>query len=211
LDSSEQLNAMMRRRIATAVLLVVLAGTVFRLIHVWQTQSLVPVEARTESTPSMAAEPPQSNTPLLKVEDAQPAAETADPATLSQAVPVQPRKIALAGLSDEDLPKGPEFLPGITPTTLLENMRVVFRLYSQRFAGNPVGNNQEITAALNGANPRQVVFLNPEDGMRVNERGQLIDNWGTPFFFHQLSRMEMEIRSAGPDRKMWTPDDLTIK
>ena len=47
--------------------------------------------------------------------------------------------------------------------------------------------------------------------MRVNARGELVDNWGTPFFFHSLSRTEMEIRSAGPDHKMWTGDDLVMK
>jgi len=90
-------------------------------------------------------------------------------------------------------------------------MRTVFRQYCARLGGNPVGNNAEITAALNGGNPRKVVFINPEDGLRINYRGELVDNWGTPFFFHQISRTEMEIRSAGPDRKMWTADDLAIK
>ena len=47
--------------------------------------------------------------------------------------------------------------------------------------------------------------------MRINARGELIDNWGTPFFFHQVSGTEMEIRSAGPDMKMWTADDLVTK
>lgn len=108
-------------------------------------------------------------------------------------------------------PEGPEFAPGLTPLTVMENMRAVFHQYSAQFGGNPVGINRDITAALNGENARQIVFINPEDGQRINERGQLVDNWGTPFFFHQLSRSEMEIHSAGPDRKMWTSDDLIIK
>jgi hypothetical protein len=106
---------------------------------------------------------------------------------------------------------GPEVGPGLKPETVLENMRSVFRQYSDRFGGNPVGTNLEITRALNGKNPGKVVFLKPEDGMRVNDRGELIDNWGTPFFFHQLSGTVMEIHSAGPDRKMWTSDDLVIR
>ncbi len=106
---------------------------------------------------------------------------------------------------------GPEIGPGLTPGIVLENMRSAIRDYGARFGGNPFGNNREITAKLNGGNPKQVVFLKPEDGMRLNERGELIDNWGTPFFFHQISGSEMEIRSAGPDRKMWTRDDLVIK
>ena len=106
---------------------------------------------------------------------------------------------------------GPELGPGLTPATVLENMRGMFHQYHLRFGANPVGDNQEITRALNGGNPGEVVFLNADDGARVNERGELIDNWGTAYFFHQLSAREMEIHSAGPDRQMWTGDDLVIK
>ena len=90
-------------------------------------------------------------------------------------------------------------------------MRSAFREYQLRFGANPVGDNSEITASLSGQNPRQVNFVKPDDGLRVNDRGQFVDNWGTPFFFHQLSRTEMEIHSAGPDRKMWSQDDLVLK
>jgi hypothetical protein len=106
---------------------------------------------------------------------------------------------------------GSEFSSGLSSAHVLENMRSMFRNYSSRFGGNPVGNNLEITSFLNGGNPAQAVFLNPDDGMRVNGRGELVDNWDTPYFFHQLSRTEMEIHSAGPDRRMWTSDDLVIK
>ena len=78
------------------------------------------------------------------------------------------------------------------------------------FGGNPVGTNPEITRALNGGNAKQVQFVHPEDGLRINEQGEMVDPWGTPFFFHQLSGKVMEIHSAGPDRKMWTADDLVI-
>jgi hypothetical protein len=106
---------------------------------------------------------------------------------------------------------GPEPLPGLTPAAVLQNMRSAVRDYGARFGGNPIGNNREITAKLNGGNASQIVFLKEEDGMRINQRGELIDNWGTPFFFHQISGTEMEIRSAGPDRRMWTADDLVLK
>src|SRR5262245_6030758 len=99
----------------------------------------------------------------------------------------------------------------IAPATLMENVRSVFQQYRAQFGGNPVGDNHEITACLNGANPRHARFIRPDDGLRVNERGELVDNWGMPFFFHQISRNEMEIRSAGPDRKMWSKDDLILK
>ncbi len=97
------------------------------------------------------------------------------------------------------------------PATVLSNVRIVINQYGSMFGGNPVGSNPEITKALNGGNPKEVKFLNAESGLRINGRGELVDYWGTPFFFHQLSGTEMEIRSAGPDEKLWTADDLVTK
>ena len=104
----------------------------------------------------------------------------------------------------------PEFT-NLPPETVLENMRTVFHSYASMFSGNPVGTNPEITAALDGNNRKQAHFLSEDDGQRINSRGELIDSWGTPYFFHQLSGTEMEIHSAGPDKVMWTTDDLVIK
>jgi hypothetical protein len=100
---------------------------------------------------------------------------------------------------------------GLPPATVLENMRTAIRQYGSMFDGNPIGTNLEITQALNGENPKEAKFLKAEAGLRLNQKGELIDSWGTPFFFHQLSGKEMEIRSAGPDRIMWTADDLVIR
>lgn len=97
------------------------------------------------------------------------------------------------------------------PATILGNMRIAIANYGSRFGGNPVGTNPEITAALNGDNPNQVKFISAESGLRINGQGELVDSWGTPFFFHQISGTETEIRSAGPDRKMYTSDDLVTK
>jgi hypothetical protein len=99
----------------------------------------------------------------------------------------------------------------IEPQIVLENMRRAVVNYGSTFSGNPVGTNPEIAAALNGENPKQIKFIDPEAGLRINGKGELVDSWGTPFFFHQLSATDMEVRSAGPDKVMWTPDDLVIK
>jgi hypothetical protein len=101
--------------------------------------------------------------------------------------------------------------PNIAPETLLENVRTSVRQYGSMFDGNPVGDNREITAALNGENPKGTKFLDPDNGMRINAKGELVDGWGTPFFFHQLSGTETEIRSAGPDKRLWTSDDLVTR
>ena len=104
----------------------------------------------------------------------------------------------------------PSDLAGIAPETVIENMRTTVRQYGAMFGGNPVGTNPEITSALQGKNPKGINFLKA-DGNRVNDQRELVDAWGTPYFFHQLSAIEMEIRSAGPDRIMYTADDLVIK
>lgn len=99
----------------------------------------------------------------------------------------------------------------IAPQIVLEKMRRAIVNYGSTFSGNPVGTNPEIAAALNGENPKQIKFIDAENGLRINGKGELVDSWGTPFFFHQLSATDMEIRSAGPDKIMWTHDDLVIK
>jgi hypothetical protein len=98
----------------------------------------------------------------------------------------------------------------LPPATILENMRTTIHQYGSEFGENPVGTNPEITAVLQGDNPKHINFLK-QDGNRVNSNGELVDAWGTPYFFHQISGHEMEIRSAGPDRVMYTGDDLMIK
>jgi len=75
--------------------------------------------------------------------------------------------------------------------------------------GNPVGDNAAITAALTGKNPLHFQFIR-RDHPAIKGRGELCDRWGTPFFFHALSGTRMELRSAGPDRQMYTDDDLVF-
>jgi hypothetical protein len=40
------------------------------------------------------------------------------------------------------------------------------------------------------------------------KKGNLIDNWGTPYGFLKTGK-SIRICSAGPDRKMGTEDDMT--
>lgn len=79
-------------------------------------------------------------------------------------------------------------------------------LLALRPEGVPIGENREVTTALTGDNRLGMAFV-PRDHPAINARGELCDRWGTPFRFHPLSRTQMEIRSAGPDRRFGTPDD----
>jgi hypothetical protein len=80
--------------------------------------------------------------------------------------------------------------------------------YRRHLGGNPVGDNNEITAALLGANPKRIAFLPNSTGTYLDTAGRLIDRWGTPYFFHAISGTEMEILSAGPDGILHNADDL---
>lgn len=126
------------------------------------------------------------------------------PQTVFYDAPARPQ-LALAGAP------APLEYTNLAPEIVLDKMRHMIRDYDAMCGGNPVGVNAEITAQLSGQNSKHANFINPEDGMRINSNGELVDPWGTPYFFHQLSAHEMEIHSAGPDKIMWTTDDLVTK
>jgi hypothetical protein len=102
-------------------------------------------------------------------------------------------------------------LIAVGPQTALQNVRRAVHQYGEMFGGNPVGTNPEITSQLSGDNPKHINFISPQPGAHIDAEGELVDEWGTPYFFHQISGSEMEIHSAGPDKIMWTSDDLVVK
>lgn len=83
--------------------------------------------------------------------------------------------------------------------------------YYRRIHGaNPEGGlNFEIVGNLAGNNERKLAVL-PPDHASLNQEGELLDRWGTPYWFHPISRELMEIVSAGPDKNLWTEDDVRI-
>ena len=89
----------------------------------------------------------------------------------------------------------------------LNNVSLMVRNYRTLMGENPIGTNAEIMRAITGANPKGAK-LGPPEGQTLNSNGELIDRWGTPYFFHQLSSTRMEVWSAGPDRKIGTSDDI---
>lgn len=92
----------------------------------------------------------------------------------------------------------------------LGKARKIIQDYHTLMGQNPVGTNAEIMKELMAGNSRGAT-LGPLEGESLNEKGELVDPWGTPYFFHQLSGDLMEIHSAGPDKVMGTPDDLNLK
>ncbi|MBK8040910.1 MAG: hypothetical protein IPK22_27815 [Verrucomicrobiaceae bacterium] len=101
-----------------------------------------------------------------------------------------------------------------TPTTRpeddLQAMAHVFsnlRLLVKGDAPFRMGANEEFAAALMGRNAAKEVFLMSPHAC-LNAKGQLVDRWGQPLFFHVRDAGRIDLRSAGPDGEMWTADDL---
>lgn len=148
-----------------------------------------------ETAPSATAENP--------VPPATPAAAT--PAAGVSAPPVaRPSNAQVFPGSTTEIPVAPEEI-----TEDLNAVDATIRNFQAVHGENPIGSNAEITGALLGNNLKQIKLEVPA-GSQVNGQGEMCDRWGTPYFFHQVSKTEMEIRSAGPDRQMWTGDDSQL-
>src|SRR6266446_4313871 len=192
------------RRLLSALILVCVVGSVALYLF---------FHSSNERPVSTDAFPPNSSSATTSAAANQTASKVA-PAPVARAENASQNSRAAAAALPQPTPfllGSPDTPPPMDPATVLSNVRIVINQYGSMFGGNPVGSNPEITKALNGGNPKEVKFLNAESGLRINGRGELVDYWGTPFFFHQLSGTEMEIRSAGPDEKLWTADDLVTK
>lgn len=71
----------------------------------------------------------------------------------------------------------------------------------------PGGENVDIMRSMTGINTKRVAIV-PPGSKALNEQGELVDRWGTPYHFHPVSSSHLEVRSAGPDGQLWTDDDI---
>lgn len=143
----------------------------------------------------------ESPAPAAKLQP--PAVDVSPTPTPLTANMISPRPKVARGPS----PAGP---PDELAMLELDKISLMIRDYRTLAGENPVGTNAEIMSAVMGGNPKQAK-LGPPEGAHLNDKGELIDRWGTPYFFHQLSKTHMEIRSAGPDKIMWTADDPVVR
>jgi hypothetical protein len=154
----------------------------------------------------------------------QPAAQPPAPAPVAAAAPVVPEPIITSVAAGQPMTRTISKPPVQAPASSsaappvpeaqglaeLENVQFMLRDFRSRFKENPVGSNAEIMRAVMGGNEAQA-RLGPPPGQQLNADGELTDPWGTAYFFHQLSATQMEVRSAGPDKTLWTADDLVGK
>ena len=73
----------------------------------------------------------------------------------------------------------------------------------------PTGSNRELVAALAGENSHRIRFIDPASPF-INADGELLDRWQVPLFFHFVEADDVGVRSAGPDRVLWTADDVIM-
>jgi hypothetical protein len=90
----------------------------------------------------------------------------------------------------------------------VQSVGILLEEFRRAFGAMPTGElNDEIVRRLQGENPKGIAVL-PKTHPAINAQGELMDRWGTPYRFHPESSWETSIRSAGPDQKMWTSDDI---
>ena len=97
--------------------------------------------------------------------------------------------------------------PNQSPESRIGNVLSVLELYRQACGGMPGGHNEIIVSSILGSNEKNVQLL-PGNSPAI-QRGELVDEWGTPYWFHGMTDRDVEIRSAGPDRDLFTSDDIT--
>lgn len=98
-------------------------------------------------------------------------------------------------------------LPPENDLTLMYRLMENSLLLLKSAGNHPLSANEDWAALLCGQNTAHERFL-PETHIALDRQGRLIDRWGTPLFFHALGGSRYELRSAGPDAKMWTADDI---
>ena len=63
---------------------------------------------------------------------------------------------------------------------------------------------------MSEGSPSTSVLIQPDHPAINRTTGELLDRYGTPYFFHAESGTRMTITSAGPDKKLHTSDDETF-
>lgn len=152
--------------------------------------------------------PPAVSTPPLQPSLPPPAAplpSVAPPKSPAVVVPPAPSSAARFAAPGTP-PPVPEAIAHDKTKNEIDSISLMFRDFRTLMGDNPVGSNAEIIKSLNGGNPKGA-RLGPA-AERLNGEGEFIDEWGTPYFFHQMSATHMEITSAGPDKRLGTPDDI---
>lgn len=67
--------------------------------------------------------------------------------------------------------------------------------------------NEDLADFLRGKNDYKTPFVSADSHI-FNEAQMIVDRWGTPIHIHTISRDRFELRSAGPDKRLYSGDDF---
>jgi hypothetical protein len=93
------------------------------------------------------------------------------------------------------------------PERELEIIQDLLSQHQRALGSSSFGDNNDVTRALVG-DTGDGIWL-PRQSPRIRN-GELLDRWGTPYWFHANGVNQVEIRSAGPDQSLFTSDDIMI-
>lgn len=83
-------------------------------------------------------------------------------------------------------------------------LKRILQDYYRAFGEFPSGDSTAIVQALRGDNKKQMPFISPT--------GNLLDPWQTPYQFSRGDNTPVvEVRSAGPDKALWSNDDIVFR
>jgi hypothetical protein len=92
----------------------------------------------------------------------------------------------------------------------VDTLHQIIRQYleaMQRRPGRPIGDDVDLARALKGDNPLKLAVVR-QDHPSFSADGHMRDRFGTPYHLHARSASLIDVRSAGPDRQLFTADDL---
>lgn len=68
--------------------------------------------------------------------------------------------------------------------------------------------NEDLSSFLLGKNSERTALVSKNSHI-FDKKKRIIDRWGTPIHIHTISHNNFELRSGGPDRKLFTKDDVS--
>jgi len=98
--------------------------------------------------------------------------------------------------------------PGVPPEDDIRQLDELWRQFHQLVSPashRPILENRDLVRIWSGVNKGRIRLI-PEN--LVSPGGELLDRWGVPYHIHQMSSENIDFRSAGPDRVLFTADDL---
>ncbi len=98
-------------------------------------------------------------------------------------------------------------LPPANDLTLMSRLMENSLLLLKSAGNRPLSANEDWAELLRGQNGAGERFL-PDRHPALAPDGKLVDRWGTPLFIHALGGGRFELRSGGPDQRLWTADDI---